>query len=261
MSLDDLSSEEIEKAFKALLKITRRAVEVVRRLDGKTDYITIGNELGLHKTIVSSVQKESYKSKLTKKIGRFYKRKPGILRHAPKIKIDLQSNNNHKKLNRMKKRIVKKIEPKKNSANINLRISEAQKMAYAYQWLYITENALRDLIRKVYGKTDIWWNVIKVPQGIIDSVALSKTKEKYDSTKRADELEYTNLDQLKEIITKKSNWNNFTHYLEVKELNKFRIKFEGALSPRNCIAHSAPLKDKDLKIVDVRFEDILNMIK
>ncbi|MEK6935993.1 MAG: hypothetical protein AABW67_04330 [Nanoarchaeota archaeon] len=161
----------------------------------------------------------------------------------------------------MKKKVFNKIKPEKDNLSILLRINEAQKMASAYQWLYVTENALRDLIRKVYGSPTGWWNVNKVPQKVIDDVKRSMDQEKYDSAKRADELEFTNLDQLKEIITKNSNWNDFQSYLEVADKSTFRIKFEGTLSPRNCIAHSAPLKEKDLKVIDVRFEDVLNMIK
>ncbi len=263
MDSEYLSPEDIEKAFNSLLKITLKAIEIIRKLDGKTDYIQIGNDLNLHKTIVSSVQKESYKLKLTKKIGRFYKKKPGVLKYAPRIK-----NNNFnyaeikkKNIGKMKKKVFKKIKPSKKIDSVTIRVNEAQKMASAYQWLYVTENILRDLIRKVYGKIDTWWNANKVPKKIIDNVIKLKAQEKYDSTKRNDELEYTNLDQLKEIITKKSNWDDFIQYLEVNEVSKFRNKFEGALSPRNCIAHSAPLKDKDLRVVDIRFGDILDMIK
>ena len=83
---ENLSPEEKEKAFLALRKIHGRSDEIIRNSDGKRDYIKLGKDLRMHKTLVSSIQREGYKLKLLKKINGLYKKKPGILKYVPKIK-------------------------------------------------------------------------------------------------------------------------------------------------------------------------------
>jgi len=261
MKENDLTSENIEKGFSSLMKIHKRAPEVIRKLNGEKDYLEIAKEIELNKTIVSSIQKEAYKLRFVIKKGRFYKKKPGILKYAPKIRR--VRGNFKKRQTALEKLSRKKFREKnfaKRSSFLVLHSSSAQKMAEAYQWLYVTENAIRDLIRHAYGDLKNWWK-IRVPQKIQEDVRRSMGNEKYDSAKRKDELEYTHLDQLKQIIIEKKNWKDFIPFLEISEKNAFIVKFEAALPSRNCISHSIPLNKEDLKIVDVRFSDIIKMIK
>ncbi len=133
-------------------------------------------------------------------------------------------------------------------------------MAKAYLWLYITENTLRELIRKVFEKEQDWWNK-RVNGGIKNDVRDAKDKYPYDGAKRRDELEYTHLSQLKEIITAKNNWNMFISFLEETDKNSFQATIDKAIPSRNSIAHCTSLNGEDLKFVEVRFKDILKMIK
>ncbi len=136
---------------------------------------------------------------------------------------------------------------------------KAAKMAKAYTLLYTVENVLRDLVRKVYkDDPDFWKN--KVPQGVRNDVQGIKAKEKYHSTKRSDELEYTHLGHLKDIIVSKSNWADFLLYLHEKDKSSFATVFNRAMPSRHAVAHSIPLTGKDLKVVDVRFTDIIDML-
>jgi len=126
--------------------------------------------------------------------------------------------------------------------------------------LYIVENTLRELVRKVLSQRTDWWkNYVPGDVQIDADNAIKKTP--YDAPKRNDKLEYTHLGQLKEIIICKKNWNDFLSYLNEKDKNAFAVTINKAIPSRNAIAHCIPLKSKDLKVVDVRFEDILKMIK
>ncbi len=88
----------------------------------------------------------------------------------------------------------------------------------------------------------------------------AKTKYPYHGAKRRDELEYTHLGQLKEIITAKRNWNLFLPFLKEKNKNSFQATIDKAIPSRNSLAHCTPLTGEDFKFVEVRFKDILNMI-
>ena len=134
------------------------------------------------------------------------------------------------------------------------------KMANAYQALYAVENTLRELIRKVLNQKVDWWKNC-IPSGIQVEVEDTIKKTPYHAVERNDELEYTHLGQLKEIIIYKENWNDFLPYLNEKDKNSFAATINKAIPSRNAIGHCIPLKLKDLKVVDVRFEDILRMIK
>ena len=105
-----------------------------------------------------------------------------------------------------------------------------------------------------------WWKDY-VPSGIQIEIEYVIKKTPYHAVKRNDELEYTHLGQLKEIIIYKKNWNDFLPYLNEKDKNSFAVTINKAIPSRNAIGHCIPLKSTDLKVVDVRFEDILKMIK
>lgn len=133
-------------------------------------------------------------------------------------------------------------------------------MANAYIWVYITENLLRDLIRNVFSSEKDWWNK-QVNGAIKKEVRDAIAKYPYDGAKRKDELEYTHLGQLKEIITSKMNWNLFLSHLNETDKNSFNATVEKAIPYRNSIAHCTRLTSEDFKFVELRFKDILKMIK
>lgn len=133
-------------------------------------------------------------------------------------------------------------------------------MAMAYQSLYAVENSLRELIRKVFNNENNWW-VEYVPSGVRTTVQKNISEMPYHAASRSDELEYTHLGQLKEIIINGKNWGSFLPYLKTSDKSDFSATINKAIASRNAIGHCIPLKPKDLKIVDVRLRDILEMIK
>ncbi len=242
-----------------------KSVEILKNANGKNHYTKIAKIVGIHQTTVSGLLKKAERLGLAKRtqLG-VYKKTAGILSYMPpKSKVRKKSTKTVsaiiKKLTRNKKAKIKSsISP--DFLILNRIEANMLKMAKAYQHLYAVENSLRELIRKVLiSKVDWWKNYI--PSSIQKVVEDTIKKTPYDALKRKDQLEYTHLGQLKEIIINKKNWNDFLPYLNEKDKSSFAVTIDKAIPSRNAIGHCIPLKSKDLKVVDVRFEDILKMIK
>lgn len=241
----------------------KKAIEVLKRANGKDSYFEIAKITGIHKTKVSGLLKKAEKSGLVNKIkAGVYKKIPGILGYMPKkgkakIMVGMTVADLTKKISQHKGF-------SQNNFPSNLSIqskitSSLDKMVLAYQSLYAVENSLRELIRKVFINKNNWWNT-DVPLGVQKSVQKNLSDMPYHAASRNDELEYTHLGQLKEIIIGK-NWNSFLPYLKTKDKNDFSATVNKAIASRNAIGHCIPLTAKDLKIVDVRLRDILEMLK
>jgi len=240
---------------------TKKSCDVLRSANGKNHYIDIAKLVGLHPTTTSGLLRKAEKLGLAKKIKNgIYKKIPGILGYMPsKGQIENISSKNVSD-------IINKIVKTKNRPKLNPNISvnkidaNMNKMADAYKILYATENVLREMIRKVFSQNIDWWkNSVHID--IQKKVEEIITKEPYYAAERNDKLEYTHLGQLKEIIISKKNWKLFLPYLNEQDKNAFSITINKAIPSRNAIGHCIPLKPKDLKVVDVRFEDIIKMIK
>jgi len=83
-------------------------------------------------------------------------------------------------------------------------------------------------------------------------------KEKYFEEGRDDELEYTHLDYLKQIII--NNWNEFSKEINEQDKTKFTNEVEKFLPCRNAIAHTTLVKGLDAKRSLYKFEEIMKMI-
>jgi len=246
-------------------KTHKKAVEVLRKADGKMHYTEIAKVIGIHNTQVSRFLKKAAMLGLATKIkAGVYKKTSGVLGYLPrqtKIKDSPTRTiqNIIQKIGKTPK--TKSGSPFISSLTIPSRIEvNLNKMANAYRALYAVENTLRELIRKVLGQKANWWKNY-IPSNIQTQVQNTILETPYYAPPRSDELEYTHLGQLKEIITFKKNWTDFLPYLNEKNKGSFVATIDKAIPSRNAIAHSIPLKAKDLKVVDVRFEDILKMIK
>jgi len=137
-------------------------------------------------------------------------------------------------------------------------LSDAREMSEYYVLLYVLENTLRNLIRHVFKNEPNWWKS-KVNQRIQTDVKAVMDKEKYYENSRADELEYTHLDYLKQIIA--NNWNSFL--LELNEGNKtnFQREVEKFIPSRHAVAHTTKLQGLDAERCRYRFDEIMKMIK
>lgn len=254
-----LDSEKIERNCKAYKNSHGKSLEVLRKADGKKDYHQIASELNLHPTIISSLLKKAEKLGLANKQKGFYKKVSGIMGYMPKTRRKKEKRDKKKEI----KKFEKKVSQKKvysNIPSIRLDINKAEKMMDAYAWLYLTENTLRDLIRKVFIGEKNWWKN-RVNPSIQREARETILKDKYYSPKRTDELDYTHLGQLMEIVISKQNWKFFEPLLNEKDKNSFKVLFSRALPFRNAIGHCIPLQDEDYKTLEFKFKEILGMIK
>lgn len=258
--------EDIER-FKSNCKHFARkkgSREVLSLANGSTHYKTIAKDLGMHHTTVSGILKEAEKLELaTKTPSGFYKKKSGVMQYIPSSKkggvpSTIQADQVVKKIKK-KTSSNSKAESVVTQVTLPPRIANiSDKMSEAYQWLYFTENMLRELVRTVFQAEEGWWQK-RVPPDIQTSVQNEISNTSYDAAKRTDELEYTHLGQLKTIILK--NWEFFRAHLHEKDRPKFGATIDRAIPFRNAVSHSIPLKKEDQKNVEVRFGDILKMLK
>lgn len=249
--------EKLRKYCAEFSNSHNKAIEVLRSADGKKDYKKIAKALKMNATIVSGLLKKAYNFGLAKKMpNSFYKKESGVMGYMPKIK-----NKNQVEIPGELKKLSKRKFKEINSFNgISLHTKNSSEMAKAYMWLYVVENTYRDFIRKVYEQEMDWWPK-KVGNTIREEVEEAMEKYPYDAPERGDELEYTTLQQLKQIISNKKNWNDFVPYLNEKDRKKFGLKFEIAFPFRNATGHCIPMKSEDLKSVEIKFKDILKMLK
>ncbi|MCK4520953.1 MAG: hypothetical protein KAU20_00130 [Nanoarchaeota archaeon] len=257
----EISLTEVKENGKEFIADYPEGKNILRATDGKKNYEQIAKELELSKTYVSTVLNAAKKCHLANRITPgIFKKKSGVMSHIPEGKNKEKSVSSINKIIKRAKRKPKitrlNDKPFSNRPLINI-----EKMTLGYQNLFIVENTLRELIRKVFGKdVSNWWEE-KVNDGIIKDVKEAIEKYPYHGYKREDELEYTHLGQLKEIITAKRNWNVFLPYLDEKDKASFSATIDKAIPSRNSIGHCIPLKNEDLKYVEMRFQDILRMIK
>lgn len=240
-----------------------KALDVLRRANGKNHYTEIATILSIHKTTASGLLKKAEKLGLTRKIKTgIYKKITGVLGFAPrkknpKITMSKTIKDLESKITRVKNR------PKiKFPASLVIKpkiITSLDKMVMAYQSLYAVENSLRELIRKALNNRKDWWKT-SAPSGVRTAVEKNIKEIPYHAAKREDELEYTHLGQLKEIIINAKNWSAFLPYLKTKDKNDFSATINKAITSRNAIGHCIPLKPKDLKVIDLRLSDILDMM-
>jgi hypothetical protein len=235
-----------------------KAVDVLRKANGKTGYQDIATTLELPPTTTSSLLRQAQKLGLAEKRGQFYKKIPGILGYLSRAASKRFSGDN---VSEMVDHVSKRERrPQEIPTSLGRPFQEkALRMSEAYEWLYLTENTLRELVRAVLGKEVGWWEKY-VNENIKHDVKDLVDNYRYDAEARKDELEFTHLGQLKEIIISKSNWSKFLPYLNEKDKNRFAAIIDKALPYRNSIAHSTQLSAKGFKIVELRFQDILEMI-
>lgn len=258
--MDIENAETIKKNCTEYARANKKAIDVLREANGKTYYKEIAKALMMHHTTVSSLLKKAEKWGLAKKISPGVYKKKAILGYMPK-------KQNIKSPTRTASDLIKKVAKKKKLAkeilsgfNIPSTIfSNIDRMTTAYTGLYAVENSLRALIRKVFGTQTDWWK-LRVPSGVQADVTKTISITPYYAAKRKDELEYAHLGQLKEVIIAKKNWNDFLPYLKEKNKNSFGVTIDRAIPSRNAVGHCTTLQAKDLKIVDLRFEDILKML-
>src|SRR3989338_947243 len=259
--MEVISAEAIRKNCEDYFNSDSKAIEVLRAANGNRSYKEIAKIVKLHPTKTSSLLKKSLRFGLSNKNGQgLYHKKPGILGFMPKNSRKDRTTNPcdiEKKFEGISKKALK-ASSISNSLLAKYQAQHTDKMAEAYVWLYTTENALRELVRKVLGQSNSWWSS-SVNSDIKKKVAEAMRDYPYDGATRQDELEYTHIGQLNEIIIAKNNWPKFQPYLKEANKHNFELKVKNAIPSRNSIGHCIPLKTDDRNDVVVRFKDILKM--
>lgn len=256
-----LDSEQLKKNAQTLLERFSNAKLILRKANGKMDYKEISNELSINEKIVSPALSSA------KDLGFAEKVKPGIYKKISSTMKYIPNIKNHKEkdfgIDNVIKRFSKNKGKNKEISGLKQKFSyqgKVEKMALAYKWLFITENILRDLIRKVIGSTPNWWEN-RIPDGVKSSVIKEIQKSKYDDAARKDNLEYTHLGQLKEIIIWKKNWKDFEPFLKSKDRSNFEHELNKVIPPRNAIGHCIPLVGDDYEYAEMRFKAVLKLLK
>jgi len=195
--------EIIKKNCLHYTNLHSKSIDVLRKANGRDDYKKIAKILKLHPTKVSGLLKQAEKLGLATKEGKLYKKASGILQYMPKSNTKtVKIKNVSDIISKTGKRKIK-FSDSNHSTYFSVNFQDnSEKMAKAYLWLYVTENTLRELIRKVFENEQDWWNK-RVNDGIKKDVKDAKDKYPYHGAQRKDELEYTHLGQLKEIIMTK----------------------------------------------------------
>jgi hypothetical protein len=136
-------------------------------------------------------------------------------------------------------------------------LREAKLMAdKVYPLLYILENSIRQFIVRTLAAVhgDAWWTT--VPTDTKRKVQSRKDKEgsmPWHGRRGVHEVYYTDLDDLKKIITSDVNWPHFENLLRSQQW--IRQRLEEIETSRNVIAHSNPLARHDLDRLVVYFGD------
>ena len=254
-----IDSEKLEKNAQTLLKKFSNAKEILQKANGKKNYQRIAEELKINQKITSPTLS------LAESLGFAEKIKPGVYKKITKnmkyIPNKMKENKNTSIESIVKRFSKKRVKKEKietpHSFNFKNKVNE---MANAYKWLFITENILRELIRSVFSSEENWWEG-RVPEDVKKKVWEAKINSPYDDAKRTDELDYTHLGQLKEIIIKKENWDLFFPHLKKKDKDTFKVEIERVIPSRNSIGHCISLIGDDYKYAEMRFKAILKIIK
>ena len=257
----EIDSEVRKRNGENFAKFHPKARDILRSADGEKSYKQIATENGIHHTNVSSILNEALNYSFATRVKRgLYKKLPGVMRYIPKSKNKMNKKTTVSQIiNKVfNKKIKNKEDPIEYEANFQ---SKTEKMGTAYKQLFVTENTLRELIRKTLSNEINWWTR-RVPGDIKKKVEEKINDIPYDSAKRKDYLEYTDLGQLANIIIKKDNWRSIQPFLKHKLTPQtFNETVTRAIPARNAIGHCIPLTGEDLKFSDMRFSDILKMLK
>jgi Swt1-like HEPN len=144
------------------------------------------------------------------------------------------------------------------------KLKEAIDMARVYPLLYVLENSMREVIKRVmkakYG--DGWWDT-KLTTGQLKAVhqkALDRKKneKKWHQRRGAHAIDYVDLADLGTIIQSRAA-DFFPHILD--DVDWFRSFMKELEPSRNVIGHMNPLDANNIKDLEVRIERWSKLLK
>lgn len=243
-----LDAEKLEKNFNSFIKSHNKAIDILKKADGKKDYKEIAKETKLNEKTVSPLLKKAERLGLAKRVKPgIYKKQPGILGFAPSRTFGKQEV-------RFKKSFKTKIKKAKSTLE-----EDAWKNAEVYPFIFILENTLRKLILQQLGNDIAWWKKPFVAKEIIAyAESIKKQEEETPWIKQRGDhpIYYVTLKHLSKII--QINWNKFS---KLGEQNTFLTRLKDLFPIRNSLAHNIPLTSRDRKEVDIAVDKIVKIIK
>jgi hypothetical protein len=145
------------------------------------------------------------------------------------------------------------------------KLNEAKAMAAIYPLLYVVENSMREVIKRVMAKQcgEDWWNTEMTTsklKNVHDTVAGRMTTEKKNSwhqKRGAHPIDYTDVGDLEAIIVAKHQ-----HFIpDIIGDKDWFIQFMKELKPsRNVVCHMNPLDSHntaDIKLKTQRWENVV----
>jgi hypothetical protein len=133
--------------------------------------------------------------------------------------------------------------------------NEAVEMSKIYEYIYVFENSVRNVISlvltKKYGQD--WWDthVAKTVKERVQGRINDEGNNPWHGKRGSAPIFYTLIDDLKSII--KNNWTDFARIFPDQNWIETRI---GEIErSRNIIAHNNPLAKRDAERIKIYFED------
>src|SRR5208282_58755 len=139
-------------------------------------------------------------------------------------------------------------------------VDDATKMASVYPVVYIFENSVRNLISNVMTSKheEKWWETnvgAKIKEKVKGRMD-NEDKNRWHGRRGAHPIFYTDIDELKSIIT--ANWSDFEDMFP--NLQWVTGKIDEIEMSRNVIAHNNPLEVRDILRLKLNLEDWLKQI-
>lgn len=145
------------------------------------------------------------------------------------------------------------------------KLSEAVQMAAVYPVLYVLENSMRELVRRVMRKNfgDTWWDTELTsgkPKTIHGKAASRMLNEKsWHQRRGAHPIDYIDLDDVGDLILAKHG-NFFPDYLG-NDVDFFRNFMKELTPSRNVVCHMNPLESHNIEAVKIALHRWQGMIK
>lgn len=138
--------------------------------------------------------------------------------------------------------------------------ADAIRMSSVYTALYCIENTIRDfIVERMSERHGIDWWEKTVPKKIRDAVVDLKKKEeknKYHSNRSSNEIGYTMLGNLGQIII--ANWNDFSDIVPNQAWLTSRM--DDLEMSRNIIMHTGVLPTDEIERIESIVRDLLRQI-
>jgi hypothetical protein len=248
------NAEEIKSNLQSLLAIHTKAIDILNAAKGR-NLSEISKTTGVAYSTTSSILTRA------KSFGYVDKSK-GLWTKNKVIKgFDL-----YKAANVTFKPIIESKTEMKKAQRVNNPFKplsyykEGTEMMEGYRAIFCLENTIRQILRSIFKKEKEWF-AKRIDDSIKRDIEKAKNEPYYAHKKRKDDLDYTTLGHLFQIIISNKNWKDILPKLNETDKNSFSATFKKVLSSRNAIMHCIPLSKTDQKLIDARVREIALMFK